>query len=280
LSVPFTFVHLSDLHIAPPSTLAYGTDTAANLRAVAQRIRDMQLQPACFIFSGDLSDRGESESYTHLNDILRDEFEPFGVPLLLGLGNHDTRLPFRQVILGQADADDEYEQYFYSHRVGDLRVLMLDSKLPGAVHGLLGESQLAWLDERLAEPTHGDVIVMHHPCVPRGVPRPDDYLLQDADALASVLARHPETPVLAILCGHSHVSTSALFASTLHVAAPATAYLLDPSMRAGGRGLEGAAFNLCTVREGRLVVNPVFLPSTGRELYHHTSMPAAAAAHT
>lgn len=78
---------------------------------------------------------------------------------------------------------------------------------------------------------------------------------------------------LAILCGHSHVSTAALFAGTLHIAAPATAYLLDPSMRAGGRGLEGAAFNLCTVREQRLVVNPVFLPSLGRELYRH--LPAA-----
>ena len=270
MSAPVTFVHLSDLHIAPPAARAYGTDPAGNLRAVAQRIREMQLEPACFIFSGDLSDRGESESYAHLRDILRDEFEPFGVPLLLGLGNHDTRLPFRQVILGQTDADDEYEQYFYSHCLGELRVLMLDSKLPGAVHGLLGESQLAWLEARLAEPTAGDIIVMHHPCVPRGVPRPDDYLLQDADALASVLARHSTNPLLAILCGHSHVSTSSLFAGTLHVAAPATAYLLDPSKREGGRGLEGAAFNLCTAREGRLVVNPVFLPSSGRELYHHT----------
>jgi 3',5'-cyclic-AMP phosphodiesterase len=275
LSEPVTFIHLSDLHIAPPSERAYGTDTAGNLRAVAQRIREMDLAPACFIFSGDLCDRGDRASYTHLRDILRDEFEPFGAPLLLGLGNHDGRLPFRQVILGQTDADDEQEPYFYSHSLGDLRVLMLDSKVPGAVHGLLGEAQLAWLDERLAEPSDGDLIVMHHPSVPRGVPRPDDYLLLDADALSGVLGRHPRNNVLAILCGHSHVSTSSIFAGTLHVAAPATAYLLDPSIRDGDRGLEGAAFNLCTVRDGRLIVNPVFLPSTSRELFRHR--PAASA---
>jgi 3',5'-cyclic-AMP phosphodiesterase len=278
LNAAVTFVHLSDLHIAPPGALAYDTDTAGNLRAVAQRVREMELTPAGFIFSGDLSDRGSHESYAHLQAILREEFEPFGAPLMLGLGNHDTRVPFRQVILDQTAADDEDAPFFYRHDLGDLRVFMLDSKVPGAVHGLLGESQLEWLDAQLEEPSGGDLIVMHHPSVPRGVPRPDDYLLQDADALAGVLGRHPGHNVLAILCGHSHVSTSALFAGTLHVAAPATAYLLDPSTRAGGRGLEGAAFNLCTVREGRLVVNPVFLPSAGRELYRHTPPAAVAAA--
>ena len=55
------------------------------------------------------------------------------------------------------------------------------------------------------------------------------------------------------------------------MAAPATAYLLDPSIRDGGRGLEGAGFNLCTVRDGRLVVNPVVLPGPQRELYRHYS---------
>ena len=267
-------MHLSDLHIAPPETAAYGTDTAGNLRAVAERIREMQLEPTCFIFSGDLSDHGESASYVHLRDILREEFEPFGVPLLLGLGNHDTRVPFRRILLDQPDASDEAVQYYYAQCVGDLRVLMLDSKVPGRVHGWLGDEQLAWLDDQLEQPSAGgDLVVMHHPCVPRGVPRPDDYLLQDTDALAAVLGRHPDANVLALLCGHSHVSTSALFAGKLHVAAPATAYLLDPSIRAGGRGLEGAAFNVCTVREDRLVINPVYLPASGRELYRHT--PAA-----
>ena len=62
---------------------------------------------------------------------------------------------------------------------------------------------------------------------------------------------------------------------------PATAYQLDPSIREGGRGLEGAGFNLCTIRDGRLMVNPVMLPTSQRELYRHTktfrSMDAAEA---
>jgi 3',5'-cyclic AMP phosphodiesterase CpdA len=279
---PVTFVHLSDTHIGPRETRPYGTDTAANLRAVADRVREMALEPAFFVFSGDLSDHGQPESYTHFGEIVAESFAPFGAPVLLGLGNHDTRIPFRQVILGQTAADDETAPYFYSQPIGDLRVLMLDSKIPDEVHGLLGEQQLAWLAAELATPAPGgDLVVLHHPCVPRGVPRADDYLLLDAADLADVLTRTASAHVLALLCGHSHVSTTAVFAGHLHVAAAATAYLLDPSIRDGGRAVEGAGFNICTVRDARVIVNPVTLPGGQRELYRHfrtfTGLPAPTA---
>lgn len=277
-----TFVHISDTHIAPAGQTAYDTDTGQNLRDVARRIREMTLDPACFVFSGDLSNHGEPESYRHLIEIVEQEFRPFGVPILLGLGNHDSRLPFRQVALGETDPTDEHAQHYYSTVVRGLKVVMLDSLVPGQVHGLLGDDQLAWLDRELADgAAGGQVVVLHHPSLPRGVPRPDDYLLSDRDAFGEVVARHD---VLAVLCGHSHVPTFGLFAGTLHVAAPATAYQLDPSIRDGGRGLDGAGFNLCTVRDGRLMVNPVMLPSAQRELYRHfktfTAMPAAEPAAT
>ena len=263
-----TFMHITDTHITPVGEIAYDTDTASNLRAVAQRIREMALEPAAFIFSGDLSNHGEPDSYRQLARIVEEEFTPMGAPVLLGLGNHDSRLPFRQIVLGQADASDESIQHYYSELVGDVKVVMLDSLEPGKVHGFLGAEQLAWLDAELTEGAPGGcLVVLHHPSLPRGVPRPDDYLLRDRAEFGEVISRHSN--VLAILCGHSHVPTFGVFAGTAHVAAPATAYQLDPSIRDGGRGLEGAGFNLCTVRDGRLMVNPVALPSSQRELYRH-----------
>lgn len=271
-----TFVHLSDTHIGPPGELQYGTDTAENLRAVARTVREMDLKPACFVVSGDLSNHGEPASYGLLREILDGEFWPLGVPVLLALGNHDDRAKFRQVYLGEAGADDSV-YYRYVSTVGGLRFVVLDSLQTGLVHGLLGARQLAWLDEQLAAPgAEGQIVVLHHPSLPRGVPRPDDYLLEDREDFGAVLARHD---VLAVLCGHSHVPTVGLFAGTLHVAAPATAYLLDPSVRVGGRGFEATGFNICTVRGGRLMVNTVVLPGSQRELYRHertyTAMPAA-----
>jgi 3',5'-cyclic AMP phosphodiesterase CpdA len=269
-----TFVQISDSHIGPRGELQYGTDTAANLVAVAQRVHEMNLDPAAIIFSGDLSDQGEPESYQHFAEILENHFKPLGAPLLLGLGNHDSRVPFRQVMLGEADASDESVPYYYSQVIQGVRVIMLDSVIPGLVHGNLGLEQREWLDRELtAGAPAGCLVVIHHPSLPRGVPRSDDYLLNDRHELAEVLGRHP---VLAVLCGHSHVSTSGVFGGALHVAAPATAYLLDPSIRDGSRGIEGAGFNVCTLRDGQLIVNTVLLPSDHRELFRNYEPETAA----
>lgn len=107
-----TFVHLSATHIGPKGRLQYGTDTAANLRQVASRLRDMALDPVCFIISGDLSDHGEPASYEHLRELLDAVLVPFGVPVLLHLGNHDQRVPFRRVFLGETGASDEAEPWY------------------------------------------------------------------------------------------------------------------------------------------------------------------------
>src|SRR5215471_3304172 len=260
-----TFVHLSDTHIGPKGHLQYGTDTAANLRQVASRIGAMALDPICFVISGDLSDHGESASYEHLRELFAELLGPFGVPVLLNLGNHDQRVPFRRVFLGETEASDEAEPWYYSQEIQGLRFIMLDSLLPGHVDGAVGEEQLTWLAAELRQPAPvGHVVVVHHPSIPRGVPRQSESLLQDRDALAHTLRQCPT--VLAVLCGHSHVSTAAAFASTLHVVAPATAYLMDPSTRGSSRVLEGCGFNICTVRDGRLVVNPVIMPGSQREL--------------
>src|ERR1043166_7868499 len=101
------FIHLSDTHIGPKGRLQYGTDTAAHLRQAVSRIRDMALDPVCFIISGDLSDHGEPASYEHLHELLDAVLGPFRVPVLLNLGNHEQRVPFRRVFLGETEASDE-----------------------------------------------------------------------------------------------------------------------------------------------------------------------------
>jgi 3',5'-cyclic-AMP phosphodiesterase len=258
------FVQLSDLHIGAEGTLPYGADTAGNLRAVAGLIRSMDLRPAAVLLTGDLSDKGDPESYRHLRSIVAEEIEPIGCPVLTVVGNHDHRGAFRQAYLGEPSADDSLA-YNYTFDTDKTRVVMCDSYVTGSVYGHLGSEQLHWLDEQLA--TAGDrvtIVALHHPSVPRGVPRADDYLLDDRADFEAVLLRHR---VGAILCGHSHVSTASSFGGTVHVTAPATAYLLDPSVRAGGRAFAGAGFSICTVRDGRAIVNPFIVPVNEHVLY-------------
>lgn len=264
-------VHISDTHIGPKGEMVHGVDTAQHLRDALQRVREMQLNPVCFILSGDLTNEGDTESYEHLAELV-DEIKEFGKPVLLGLGNHDTRVNFRRVVLGEAEAEDENIPYYYATEIDGLRVLMLDSKVPGRHDGELDAEQLAWLAEQLETPAPGgDLVVVHHPSVPRGVPRPNDLLLQNSQDLADVIEGKN---VLAILAGHSHVSSVSSYEGNLHVTAPATAFLLDPSIRDGGRALDGAGFNICTVREGRLVVNPVILAGPQAEAFRYGAFAA------
>lgn len=263
-------VQITDLHLGPAGSRPYETDTAGNLRTVARTVRRMQLEPAAVMLTGDLSDRGDIESYEHLRQLVAEELEPLGCPVLAVVGNHDHRGSFRQAYLGAPEAADD-DPYHYVVDVGEgvdeVRVVMCDSYLAGRVTGRLGDAQLAWLDAQLASADGRTCVVgLHHPSVPRGVPRADDFLLEDRDQFADVLRSHA---VGAVLCGHSHVSTAASFAGTLHAAAPASAYLLDPSRRRGGHAYTGAGFAICTVRGGVVVVNPYVLPGGGHTLYDH-----------
>lgn len=168
-----TFVHLSDTHFFPAgATTPHGLDPAANLRQVAEWGAAEGLAPASFLISGDLSNDGDPESYRHFATALHALEARFGVPILRGLGNHDRRGPFRRLVLGEPVGDDDQTPYYYSRQIGGLRVLMLDSLLPGEIDGELGAAQLAWLAEELRAPTPGgDLVVLHHPVTPRGIPR-------------------------------------------------------------------------------------------------------------
>ncbi len=259
-----SFIHLTDTHFLPESgDDLHGIDPARNLRRVIARVREMAVTPACVIISGDLSNAGDPASYQHFKMALTEIQEAFGVPVLLGLGNHDQRLPFRQIILGEPDAHDETARYYYSQRIGDLRIIVLDSLIPGEIHGELGAAQLAWLAEELHNPAPGgDLIVLHHPVLPRGLPRAQDYLLADAAAFGALLAKHR---ILGVLAGHSHVVSAAPFAGTLAITAPAAGFFFDPGTTDGLRLLDGAGFNLCTIRDGTLIVNPIILPGMQEE---------------
>ena len=253
-----SFIQLTDLHFPPqPEDHPYGSDPVGNLRRVVARVRQMAVHPCCILISGDLTDDGLPVSYRHLKSALADIRELFGVPVLLGLGNHDRRIPFRQIILGETTAQDEHARYYYSTRIGDLRILMLDSLVPGALHGELGSQQLAWLADQLCDPApDGDLVVLHHPVLPRGLPRATDNILVDADALRSVLRGHP---ILGVLAGHSHVVSAAPFGGTIAITAPAVGSLFDPGKVDGIRMLDGTGFNLCTIRDGTLIVNPIIV---------------------
>lgn len=253
-----TFVHLTDLHIlAGLEDYLHGCRTADKLRQAVWHLRAMTIQPDFFILSGDLANSGEEAEYRTLNPLM-EELRSFGAPLILGLGNHDRRLPFRKIVLAE-QAEDETQRYYHSAFFGGLRVIMLDSKVPDEVHGHLDGPQLAWLADELSRPAPlGNLIALHHPPVFSTVEPLNKHCLRNPEDLAQAIAGHH---VHAILSGHIHYPHVTTFHNTLSVTTPATAYLLDPGFQQEHRATGGWGYTIGSLRGGQFYANPVSMPA-------------------
>ncbi|MFN8590323.1 MAG: metallophosphoesterase [Thermomicrobiales bacterium] len=257
VAAPITFVHMSDIHLTTPGQLAGGRDSPRR-NGLLQRIQRLETPPAFIVISGDLSDDGSIASYEVLKQVLAESVAP-GIPVLLALGNHDHRAHFRQVVLGETSPDPE-ARYCYSRLIDGLRVIVLDSVIPGEDGGVLGEAQLAWLAAELAQPApRGHLIVLHHACrLAAPVHHAPAFIVRDVEALAAVIAPHAAT-VRGVLAGHSHQANAAPFAGTLYATAPAALCQLDFLAGEQYIPVSGSGLNLCRLDDNGLVVNPEFV---------------------
>ena len=254
------FLQLSDLHLAPPGTLVVGIDPVRQMRSVLARIERLDVAPAFIVISGDLSESGTAESYEVVNAVLAElGGQDKAPPVLLALGNHDDRATFRRVVLGEERADD-LGPYFYSWLIDGLRVIVLDSLIPGQPSGSLGAAQLAWLEEELHMPApRGNLIVLHHPCRLAGPAHHyPAFIVREAAALEAMVARHRDR-VVGVLAGHTHQANSAPFGGTLHATAPAVLRQLDFFTGEQYTTVPGGGFNLCQIDDSGLIVHPVLL---------------------
>jgi len=267
MKTDLTFIHLTDLHILADDTARLMTQpTMQKLRALLAHIRAMEITPDFFVISGDLGHAGDEAEYQRLQIALA-ELKRFGVPLILGLGNHDRRLPFRKVVLGE-DETDETKPYYHSTLINGLRIIMLDSTVPDQVHGTLDAAQLAWLAAELRKPAPlGNLIALHHPPVFSTVEQLNAHVLSNPDELAQVIAGHP---VHAILSGHIHYHHTTLFHGILSITTEASAYSVDPGVQQDLSAVDGSGFTLCSLRDGQFYANPITLREQ-TELLHRAA---------
>lgn len=240
-----TIVHLSDTHLlAGNAALGGRYDTERNLVATLERLEQMELRPDAIVFTGDLTDLGEPDAYRRLRELVEPVAERLGAPLIWVAGNHDERPAMRRDLLDEEASERPIRKAF---DLGGLRLIALDSTVPGWHHGELGEEQLGWLREQLAHPAPlGTLLVLHHPPLPSHIPMFDILELKDQPALAEAIRG---TDVRAILAGHLHYAMSGTFAGVPVSVAAATCYTMDvarPPLRVNGMDA-GQSFHLVHV---------------------------------
>jgi 3',5'-cyclic AMP phosphodiesterase CpdA len=210
---------LSDPHIVAPGQLVFGRiDTAAFLVRAVEAVNALDPLPDITVLTGDLVDQGTPVEYAHLRELLK----PLRMPVFLIPGNHDGREPMRHAFAG-----DGYlpASGFLNYTVEEypLRLIALDTLVPGSGGGTLCQERLAWLEAALADaPERPTLVIMHHPPFPTGIDHMDRFGLENLAGFAEIVARNPQ--IERILCGHLHRAIDRRFAGTVASTAPSTAH--------------------------------------------------------
>ncbi|MCJ1708148.1 phosphodiesterase [Microbacterium sp. VKM Ac-2923] len=240
-------LHLSDTHLLGADRLLGNRyDTAQHLRRTLAAAEATGVRPDAVVFTGDLTDLGEPEAYR----ALRAEVEPWAArldaPVIWVAGNHDERPALRRELL---DGEATEAPVTGVWDLGGLRLIALDSTVPGWHHGDVDAEQLAWLRAELAQPAPlGTILALHHPPLPTHIPFFDVLELRDQPGLADVVRG---SDVRSILAGHLHYSTSGTFAGVPVSVAAASCYTMDlarPADEVNGMDA-GRSFHLVHVWE-------------------------------
>jgi Icc protein len=239
---PVLIAQISDLHIKPPGSLAYGrVDTAAALERCVVALNEFRPKPDFVVISGDLADTPTIEEYDYLKRLLAPLQLPFaGIP-----GNHDSQQLMRSAFprAPYAFASGALNQRL---EIRGLDLLLLDSSVHGKPHGELGAATLQWLDAALASsPDRPALLFLHHPPFTTGIWHMDRQNLLNAGEFADVVRRHPR--VQRIAAGHVHRATLTMFAGVPTTICPAPNHAVDldlAELRAPSFKVEPPAFHL------------------------------------
>ena len=210
---------ITDLHIddRSPRVNPLKGDTRERLSRVVAYLNAFEPRPDLVLTTGDLTDFGTAAEYAALRSIL----DRLDMPNFIIPGNHDRRDALREACSDHGYLPrDGFLQYVIDGY--PVRLIGLDTLVPGQEGGALCSDRLAWLEDRLCEdevkPT---LIFMHHPPYVTGMPQLDDVNCRGGDRMAKIVARHHN--VAGIVCGHLHRATSVRFGGTVAVSVPAVA---------------------------------------------------------
>ncbi len=190
------FIHLTDPHLTAAGSL-FDIDVCERLRQAVASINHHHGDAEMVMVTGDIAHWGEPGAYDHAAEI----FAEFTMPWYPLAGNHDKKPAYFEG-LPMAPRDDGDRTCFHLETSGGL-FLVLDTAIDGQPEGELDDVQLAWLDQKLSESDRSAFLFMHHHPMISGISALDQIKLENSDALAAVIDRHPGQ-ISHLFFGHMH----------------------------------------------------------------------------
>lgn len=218
--------HISDTHLLGGNRKLFSrVDVKKNLSTLLDRLRATDYTFDALVFTGDLADVAEPEAYRWIRQQVEPVAAELGAQVVWVMGNHDEREHYARELFDEESDGTPHDRVY---DINGLRIIALDSTVPGYHHGELEDSQIAWLAAELATPAnHGTVVALHHPPIRSHNPLVRMIELFHQDKLERVVRG---TDVRTILGGHLHYSTFGTFAGIPVAVASATCYTVDMGM--------------------------------------------------
>lgn len=230
MKTTFLLAQISDLHIKSAGQLSYKkVDTLNALNTVITHLNALRPAPDAVVITGDLTDFGRAKEYQQVRKALDRLTLPwFAIP-----GNHDDRSALRHAFADCPWLPAEGEFLNWVNDDWPVRLIGLDSTVPGHPWGEFCETRADWLRDRLAEQQHKPTLLMlhHHPFI-CGIDHMDRQNLRNSARLAAVLADAPQ--VKRILCGHVHRFIVSQLAGIVVCSAPGTSHQVAPDFTPDG----------------------------------------------
>jgi Icc protein len=213
-------LHLTDPHLfADPAAEVYSVNTADSLRRVVQQaLAEAPRAPAAILVTGDIGDDCSEAAYRRFRALL----QPAGAPVFCLAGNHDAPATMARLL------NDAGFQYGGQARLGGWALVLVDSHVPDAPFGRVGDTRLEALERDLHALRDQSVLVaVHHPPMPVGSAWVDAIGLRDGPALLALLGHFPN--VRAVLSGHVHQGFEGRQGALRLLTSPSTCAQFTPS---------------------------------------------------
>jgi predicted phosphodiesterase len=203
---PHRVALLADTHVPEkPEDRNQAFDMTDRLKVVAGELAKLDPKPACAVIDGDLAWKtGTAAEYAAFGKLVEPVREA-GVPLHLGLGNHDHFGRFAEGLERLRPKDRPVDgKHVLVVELARANLFVLDSYDPkNAVGGLLGGSQIKWLAAALDARKDKPAVVFAHHNLQFEADKNGRYNgLADSTDLWPVLKDRPQ--VKAYVFGHTH----------------------------------------------------------------------------
>jgi 3',5'-cyclic-AMP phosphodiesterase len=246
-------VHLTDLHLTDRQDTILGIDPRERLDTVITSIKRHHADAACCVVTGDIADAAAPEAYRFAQERLSE----LPIPVVMTLGNHDLRAPFRQAFADAAATEGGFVQSMID--LGSVAAVLVDTLDEAqAGQGLVCGERLAWLDRVLSALAPKPVIIfMHHPPLSIGLAWFEPMLVANGEEVMALISRHRH--VVHVAFGHVHVNVSGVWRGVSFSGSRGTCHkiLAQPSLNQADYVDQGAAYDLLLVARDAVSVHTI-----------------------